>query len=936
MVTTLFPATTTHRNGLQEDMMPVPSEKQLPQPKSTTVLRRDPSTSGSLSPNNVLPTIRSPSVGKSSPQLTEIKLGPLRQELQALKSVVETDRKKAAAQQHVISQLEGLAQLGGTEALLKRIAQLELDNAKLRAATLLPPSPSPAANRSDYTISPAKILLERPRIATPPPDRSPSRVLDMGAPLSPDTPDFRHNGGPPAHPSMLPRPRTPTSISPSSAPPPPPPPLPVPTRSVLERDPLRMASAARSPEYLGLPLPESEEAPETHRTSTSPVDIIDFDSDTGRKGEGGHEDRAAIGSILSKMFGGANVTLVETGVVTSNTVVASYPTMQQPLLIEEKWVPRGMYPVMKLGDIVRPGVPVPNVGATQFEILLESGNLYKYESGGFLGLYNCSPDKQFTLSFVIMSPSVIPVGDTRKIGNTYIIKLEPGEAKAFVRGAVDGYKVTVQYARPGSNFLKNRVEQQDLELLGPKGSPLECAERGVPYVDPAFPPSSESLCRRWEGTTTRRCWLRLEDVYNDGDTAAGLFVVPVQPNTIRLVNLCDIHYTSALAILAENPLLVKRMFINSPEEAAGAYKLRVYSSIKEADITVDAFFPFLGYSLAFASHLTHPHELWIPLANKAYAKLKGSYVAARSGTVPEVLRVFTGLPVDTIGVAALPAGDHEAVFQKLQAACNAGNVCGLVMPRDASLDSKQRASGLLGGCGYAVTRVEKVHSKMLVQLRNPWMSPRMWGGRWGHSSMHWDEHPEAVSQLNMAFEDDGCMWLEMDEVCAWFAEAVILNNKPWGRMCVGMQMSEGAPDCVLQVDVERSTRVHVSALVQTDARVNTWRSVNVSAVTKAEGKWLVLQDTWLDMVPGVYWFVVTDKAAEGDTHLILHSLCPLGKATLLRPSSSLLQVLHKGCAQFSLPSECSPVESDCPVSCHIQTSSADTQPTTTTASSIRF
>eukprot|EP01064_Diplonema_japonicum_P005396 TRINITY_DN13622_c0_g1_i1.p1 TRINITY_DN13622_c0_g1~~TRINITY_DN13622_c0_g1_i1.p1 ORF type:complete len:904 (+),score=162.71 TRINITY_DN13622_c0_g1_i1:50-2761(+) len=903
--------------------MPFSHENQLPQPKSTIVLKRDTPTKDMMSPSAVLPLIRSPSVGsRSPPQPAEVKL---RQELQELRNVAEIDgRKERRAAPH----------FGNTEALLKKIAQLELDNAKLRAATLLPPSPSPSGNRSEYP-SPAKILLENPRVTTPPPDRSPSRKLDMGIPVSPETPDV--HDCPPVHPSMLPRPRTPTSISPTSlaslsAPPPPPsPPFPVPTQRATVDRMDRIIDKAQT-----VPL-DSEPAPAPFRTSMSPVDTIDHDTHNDEPPS--EESKAAIGSILSKMFGGADITLVESGIVSSHTSTAVYPTLSQPVFSEERWVSRGIYPTMKEGDIVQPGVPPPAVDATHFEILLESGNMFKYETRGVMGLYNSSPNKQFTLSFVIPSP-VVPMGDCTKTGSTYVIKLEPGEAKPFVKGPIDGYKVTVQYTRPGSAFLKRELVPHNQivdDFMKTGGALRDCINRNVPFVDAAFPPKQESLSRSWEGVTTLRAWKRLSDVYTD--TEVGLFVVPVQPNTLRLCNLADIHSLSAFAMLAEDPSLIKEIFVrDANEEAVGAYKLRLFNGSVETDMILDAFLPFLGYCPAFAAHLTHVNELWIPLLHKAYAKLKGSYVAARKGTVMEVMRAFTGLPAETIDLGTLTSS-YEDIYARLQKAHDSGCVCVVTTPKDATLERKQKAAGLIGGCGYAVTKVARVGGIMLVQVRNPWLSPRLWCGKWGNSSVLWDEQPEVVRQLDMTFEDNGCLWLEISEVCEWFTEVGFLHNKAWYRMCTKMELADGVPSCVAQVTVTAAARVHISALMQTDQRTNSWCNVKVGILQKVDEKWQTSQESWLDVVPdSTYWFVVLgDTTSAKAVHFTLHSTAAPGDVSLFRPSPSLVQLLHVDKISFApLPTEASPVLLDQPVTCHVHTHNPDSRPVAVTTATFRF
>ena len=630
----------------------------------------------------------------------------------------------------------------------------------------------------------------------------------------------------------------------------------------------------------------------------------------------------SVPSVMSVLTEGSE------GVVTSPLSAPAYPSLTQPVLIEERWVSRGTYPILNGADVVKPGVPPPQC-IVRLSPLLESGNLHKYEADGVTGFYNSSPDKQFCLSFVFSSADVQVVAgiDCARAGNVFKVKIAPGETKPFVQGKIDGYKVTVQYGRPDVQFLRKHHAEQDCRidaLLRGEGV------GGQTYIDLEFPPKQSSLCRSWEGTTTPRTWMRLSDRLDHTTHPVGLFVAPVQPNTIRLGSLGDVYCLSAMAVLAERPDLVHNAFV--PAHNAGAHTLRLYEGGREVLVTVDTFFPYVAYCPAFVSHLTHPHELWVPLLHKAHAKMRGSYIAARRGRAVEALRAFTGLPLDCVQLSATPPCDYELVFDRLFAAKAKGWVCAIVTQTCALEDAngkKLRARGLLGSCAYCVVRAERVGGRLLVQVRNPWLSPRLWNGRWCHASAAWDEDPATTEAVGMRFEDDGCMWLEWDEVCGWFAQVAFLRTTPHRQATISMDMAACMPSCVISVDVEHAGHIHMTALLSRDKRSSEWSGdhVKVVVLTEHSSMWVCTEGENPYLPQGKHYIVAFMAAGDsahayGRLQLTVAAEKSIGLLRFFKPSASLVQSLLRADTDTSsafLPADGEdPAQHSAPLECETQ------------------
>ena len=68
----------------------------------------------------------------------------------------------------------------------------------------------------------------------------------------------------------------------------------------------------------------------------------------------------------------------------------------------------------------------------------------------------------------------------------------------------------------------------------------------------------------------------------------------------------------------------------------GIYVLRFYKDYKWRYVVIDKKLPVVDYQLCFAKCVDE-EELWVPLIEKAYAKLFGCYEALRSGNIDEGL-----------------------------------------------------------------------------------------------------------------------------------------------------------------------------------------------------------------------------------------------------------------------------------------------------------
>ncbi|KAJ7125745.1 cysteine proteinase [Mycena crocata] len=188
-----------------------------------------------------------------------------------------------------------------------------------------------------------------------------------------------------------------------------------------------------------------------------------------------------------------------------------------------------------------------------------------------------------------------------------------------------------------------------------------------------------------------------------------------------------------------------------------------------------------GKSLYFARSGTEG-ETWVPLMEKAYAKLHGDYASISGGFSCEAIEDLTG------GVSTfIPTKDilDPDVFWKeelLLATKDRLFGCGFDT-LDSSRSGKDdlTVNGLIGGHAYSVLRAVEYRGKRFVVLRNPWGDSE-WTGPWSDGAREWtEEWLPALKELQHSFGDDGEFVMEYsDFLDNWdLVERTLLFDDSW-------------------------------------------------------------------------------------------------------------------------------------------------------------
>lgn len=124
----------------------------------------------------------------------------------------------------------------------------------------------------------------------------------------------------------------------------------------------------------------------------------------------------------------------------------------------------------------------------------------------------------------------------------------------------------------------------------------------------------------------------------------------LEPSDIRLGSMArelrHDYFLSAVAILAQAPLLLERLFVTREWNPEGIYRVRICKGGEWQEVTVDDLFPCEPNGAPLFSSCMNG-ELWLMILEKAYAKVHGSYFLLKDGFVHEALMDLSGCPTSS-------------------------------------------------------------------------------------------------------------------------------------------------------------------------------------------------------------------------------------------------------------------------------------------------
>lgn len=222
-----------------------------------------------------------------------------------------------------------------------------------------------------------------------------------------------------------------------------------------------------------------------------------------------------------------------------------------------------------------------------------------------------------------------------------------------------------------------------------------------------------------------------------------------------------------MGAISEFPHILKDVFITDTKNDVGIYKLRFFIRGKPWVVTIDDEILLWENSLNFAS-VGENKNLWGPLVEKAFAKMKGNYATASGGFTVNGLRSLVGAPVFRFDSDYQLDADGNLAFSEVWTSMKAADDLNYLLSAETTgVDTKRNECSVVAGHAYTVIAVFELKTGSTVDhqmymVRNPWGSSK-YAKDWMHNDTKWTD--DYLSQVPYGIDpttshDDGVFFIE--------------------------------------------------------------------------------------------------------------------------------------------------------------------------------
>ncbi|CAF3716257.1 unnamed protein product [Adineta steineri] len=251
-----------------------------------------------------------------------------------------------------------------------------------------------------------------------------------------------------------------------------------------------------------------------------------------------------------------------------------------------------------------------------------------------------------------------------------------------------------------------------------------CRKENTHFVDDQFPPIDRSIGQMDSLDNHRLTWLRIcqitPSLHSDRRLNWSVYSSP-KPSDIQQGALGDCWLMAALALITERPQMLEHIILTKVVNNQGVYLIRICHNGLWKTVLVDDCFPCTQYNqLAFTQ--AHQRQLYVPLIEKACAKLFGSYADIMGGQTEEGLQLLTGAPCDHIDLNPTKhIVEDEIIWAKLLSACESNLLIGASTGRSDVNEEEYAQNRISSNHAFSVLAAHSVSSIQMqfVLVRDP-------------------------------------------------------------------------------------------------------------------------------------------------------------------------------------------------------------------------
>lgn len=225
----------------------------------------------------------------------------------------------------------------------------------------------------------------------------------------------------------------------------------------------------------------------------------------------------------------------------------------------------------------------------------------------------------------------------------------------------------------------------------------------------------------------------------------------ISPLDLRQGTLLELRGLSiALGLLAEQPGILLRLFSDTTTNQYGLNSVWLFHQSRWQEVLVDEALAVIGDETAveLAYCRTMQDELWVPLLEKALAKIHHGYAKLTETDVNQILTELTGASCLTFGLLSSHSLKESFLsWDELQAYFVQGNV---IYAQTGSNEGTLTQYGFLPNMCYAIIGVSTMEcspgqKEHLVKIRTIWGEPGWTSGRWSPSDPLWSSHKHRLA-----------------------------------------------------------------------------------------------------------------------------------------------------------------------------------------------
>lgn len=391
-------------------------------------------------------------------------------------------------------------------------------------------------------------------------------------------------------------------------------------------------------------------------------------------------------------------------------------------------------------------------------------------------MINISPKKRVT----VISDSPDPKHDLEfsdeemKSQDHLQVGLTPEASKDDLEGSAE-QRASASSLRPEDLIEVEGNGVEDLELAIMQNYKATNAQ----YCDEEFSAENHSLYKKekvvpeYDRDAPCEKWVRPDELSHK----PVVFANGISPGDVSQGALGDCWFLGAVCCLATYPELVERLFVNTESmNTAGFVTCQFFKNGEWKQVIVDTRIPYNAqYGAPIYGHCSDPNEMWLPLLEKAYAKLHRNYETLNGGSMTEGLVDLTGgssIKYNMKDPEVWKLHESGELWQILLKYHNLKCLLGCAHSQVNEAGDQHEVmgtAGILNNHAYGIMDVREIDTLQLIRIRNPWGRGE-WKSTFADEDEEWDRHPGLKAKLNYQFSNDGTWWMQ-------YADWILHYNK---------------------------------------------------------------------------------------------------------------------------------------------------------------